>query len=143
MSEESKTMTFPQSLTIQINSVYGEEKKVLQKLDEVSSSFLNLKNDFNEFKAAVAEACINAIEHGNLESAIQPILVTIEVNEHTMKGTVCDKGKGFNPMIQNDVNTERGWGLKILDNFVDDWTIFHLEDGEYTFCIQFEKSFGK
>lgn len=135
-------MEFPQSLTIQISSVYGEEKKVLHKLDELSLSFPNFKNDFIEFKAAVAEACINAIEHGNLESAIQPILVTIEVNDHAMKGTVCDKGKGFKPLIQNDGNTERGWGLKILDNFVDDWTIFHPENDEFTFCIQFEKRFG-
>lgn len=132
-------MTFPQSLTIQINSIFGEEKKVLKQIDQLSLSFPNLKIDFNEFKAAVAEACINAIEHGNLENHRLPILVDITITEYKVTCTVCDKGKGFTSFKLKELYSERGWGLEIINHFVDWWTVWCPTEGDYSFCIQLEK----
>ncbi len=135
-------MNFPQSLNMQIPSVFGEEKKVLQKMDELFSSFSFLEKDIQEFKAAVAEACINAIEHGNLENKDLPILITITLTEQMAACTVCDKGRGFPSIIQTDFNFDRGWGLKIIESFVDHWMIDKpLVDG-FTFCISLEKRFN-
>jgi serine/threonine-protein kinase RsbW len=131
-------MKFPQSLNLQIPSVYGEEKKVLQKIDELFLSFFCLETDIQEFKSAVAEACINAIEHGNLENRELPILISITLTEQKVSCTVCDKGSGFTSLKQKDLNLERGWGLEIIESFVDSWTVFQPGD-DFTFCIQFEK----
>lgn len=133
-------MNFPQTLNLQIPSVFGEEKKVLQKMDELFSSFSYLQRDIQEFKAAVAEACINAIEHGNLENKELPILISITLTERLISCTVCDKGRGFTAFKQTDINGERGWGLKIIESFVDHWTMYKLLDDDFTFCIKFEKS---
>lgn len=135
-------MNFPQTLNLQIPSVFGEEKKVLQKIDELFSSFPYLKKDIQEFKAAVAEACINAIEHGNLENKELPILISITLTEQVVMCKVCDKGRGFSSLKQTDLNLERGWGLKIIESFVDDWTMYKPLVGDFTFCIKFEKKFN-
>ena len=135
-------MNFPQSLNMQILSVFGEEKKVLQKMDELFFSFSFLEKDIQEFKAAVAEACINAIEHGNLENKDLPILITITLTEQMATCTVCDRGSGFPSIKQTDFNFDRGWGLKIIESFVDHWTMDKPLVDDFSFCITFEKSFN-
>lgn len=130
-----------QIIDMEIESVWGEEKKVLQELDGQLAHFSFKKEDCEEFKAALAEICINAIEHGNREERRKMVRVLVTLADDLVQGIVIDQGTGF--VWEEKENDERGWGLKIVKEFVDQWAMYQ-GFGEHTqFCVQIEKRLGR
>ncbi len=126
-----------QLLDMTVNSIYGEEKKVLKELDQKLAPYFFKKNDCEEFKIALAEVCINAIEHGNEEKAEKPVHVSVKLKGNLIESTVCDTGKGSR--LQPVQDTDRGWGLKLIQNFVDSWTTYQTDSSESLFCVVISK----
>lgn len=134
---ESFLMKKIQLINIKIASELGEEKKVLKQLDEQLANYSFLKEDCDEFKAALAEVCINAIEHGNQEDKQKLVHVIVSLEDNVIEGKIFDYGTGF--ICGEKKKDERGWGLQIVQQFVDSWTMYQELGIHSQFCVQFEK----
>lgn len=87
-------------------------------------------------KTAVAEATMNAMEHGNGYRADQPVRVSVRRSASRLSVRIYDHGEG--PAEGSETpdllaklegqQTPRGWGLHLIRHMVDDMLIGH-EDG--------------
>jgi serine/threonine-protein kinase RsbW len=81
-----------------------------------------------DLKTAVAEACINAIEHGNLNDASIPVAVILSVHPGELEVKVLDDGNGMDmpsplPDIDRKMSGEedaRGMGMFLIQALVDE-----------------------
>jgi serine/threonine-protein kinase RsbW len=82
-----------------------------------------------DLKTAVAEACINAIEHGNDLNNSLSIGVVLSTTEDELEVKVIDEGNGVgggrptSPDIDRKVHGEedaRGMGMFLIKNLVDE-----------------------
>lgn len=84
-----------------------------------------------DLKTAVAEACMNAIEHGNNEDLTYSVRVFISIAPNWIEVRVTDRGikqmpTELPPPGQGDM---RGWGLFFIQHLMDIFEIHHLPDG--------------
>ena len=134
-------------INIQIASILGEEKKVLTKLEQILLCSGCTENDIMDIKTAVAEACLNAIEHGNRLIPERIVDIHIQIMEDRVIIEVCDQGEGakLQSLSCNDeTNAEelRGWGLLFIDRLVDAWGYFYKPENNQ-FCVRMQKNFRK
>lgn len=139
MDKQTKKQTWE----IIIKSRWGEEKKVLHELDSRLAAGLYREEDCFELKTAVAEACLNSIEHGN---GLDPRL-SVEVKVFVITDTICvevwDHGLGFNKVPpMPDHKQDRGRGLWIINNMVDEWSCCY-DQGRNTFGLKMVKKMRK
>ena len=81
-----------------------------------------------DLKTAVAEACINAIEHGNRLNEKLSVGVVLSAGPHELEVKVIDDGKGMNkqpgkPDIDKKMLGEedpRGMGMFLIQALVDE-----------------------
>ena len=83
-----------------------------------------------DLKTAVSEACLNAMEHGNLNHPEKRVLVTMDYKDHIFRVTVMDQGEGMRnspnmyeePDIDKKIEnlqTPRGLGMYLIKQLVD------------------------
>ena len=86
------------------------------------------KNSGTTVLNLAAEACLNAIEHGNQQDASVQVLVTLTVDGQELQVDVDDQGGGIGAMpdapdIDEKVagnSPSRGWGMFLIQNLVDE-----------------------
>jgi len=86
-------------------------------------------------KTAVAEATLNAIEHGNRYRPDAPVIIRVQVSEQALRVSVTDRGGGpISPPQPPDLaakvsgqQTLRGWGFFLIERMVDELQV--REDG--------------
>lgn len=102
----------------------GAESQALELLEEVRSFFSLSFEALADFRLAVVEACLNALEHG-----APPVEVEVDGEREGDSLMICvlvrDHGPGFSPedipqpqlpaKLQSD--RKRGWGLAIMQRF--------------------------
>jgi anti-sigma regulatory factor (Ser/Thr protein kinase) len=89
-------------------------------------------------KTAVAEATMNAMEHGNSYRADQPTRISVRRSSDLLMVRIFDHGVGpGEPAEAPDLDakleglqTPRGWGLHLIRHMVDDVRIGQ-ENGEH------------
>jgi serine/threonine-protein kinase RsbW len=123
-------MSNPKSRNVEIRlpSVMGYEKVAMS----TAASLAKLKgvpeDRIEDLKTAVAEACINAIEHGNRMNEKLSIGVVISAGDDELEVKVIDDGKGMNrqqakPDIDKKMHGEedpRGMGMFLIQALVDE-----------------------
>ncbi|HEV2662358.1 MAG TPA: SpoIIE family protein phosphatase [Ktedonobacteraceae bacterium] len=108
------------------------ERQVMERVAEVVKT-LNLSDKQREqLKTAVAEATMNAMEHGNHYQADVPVDIQVLTSKTALAIRIRDKG-GSKPIpAANEpdleaklagLQTPRGWGLFLIKNMVDDMHI--------------------
>jgi len=98
---------------------------------DCSASFARYWGTVNEriedLKTAVAEACLNAMEHGNKGRPEAKVVVTMDLKEDLMTVQVQDEGEGI-PEMPGDpdiwkkiekLEPARGLGLFLMKNLMD------------------------
>jgi serine/threonine-protein kinase RsbW len=109
----------------------GNERLAISRVAETASSAGILAERLERLKTAVAEATMNAIEHGNKNHAEIP--VDVEVIQAGDEITVAISDQGGAPPPDSAVDPEepdlikklagaqspRGWGLFLIRNMVD------------------------
>jgi serine/threonine-protein kinase RsbW len=83
-----------------------------------------------DLKTAVSEACLNAMEHGNLNHPEKRVLVTMDYKDHTFRVSVMDQGEGMGNSLEiperhdidskiEQLETPRGLGMFLIKQLVD------------------------
>ena len=130
MGEEREMVKMVDGQTIEVSlpNRLGYERIAM----ESSASFARIIGFVSErvedLKTAVAEACINAIEHGNKARPEARVIVTMNYKDGILSVSVVDEGEGIEEFpedpdilekIQN-LQTPRGLGIFLIRRLVDE-----------------------
>ncbi|HEX4773512.1 MAG TPA: ATP-binding protein [Bryobacteraceae bacterium] len=114
---------------LRLPSRLGYEKVAMSTAASVAGLMGFTDDRIEDLKTAVAEACINAIEHGNRLDASQTVLVVLSIAENTLEVKVVDRGRGAVkssvrvPDIDRKMHGEedlRGMGMFLIQSLVDE-----------------------
>ena len=125
---------------MEIKSILGEEKKVLSKLEELFAPFSFRPDDCWDVKSAVAEGCLNAIEHGNQLCSDSSVKVHIRIQEHLVKVVIWDRSKCPKSMPPPEMSIDRGWGIFFISALMD---YYHFDFLEEQTMLYMEKTMSK
>lgn len=117
-----------QTIEVHIPSMLGYEKVAMDSVAAVAKLLKFTNSKIEDLKTAVSEACINSIEHGNKFNKDTVVLITLKIDQKSLKVSVADQGKGImeqlsDPDIDSQVNNNaesRGWGIFLIKNLVDE-----------------------
>lgn len=119
-----------QTIEISIPNKLGHERIAMAS----SASFAKIvgfrPERIEDLKTAVAEACINAMEHGNKNDPNARVVITMHYSDHIFTVSVMDQGKGMansnKPYEEPDIEkkilnlqTPRGLGIFLIKQLVD------------------------
>ena len=107
----------------------GHERLAMERVSEIVAPLGLLSAKVDRLKTAVAEATMNAMEHGNKYSEDKPVLIEITRDTDSLMVSITDSG-GEQPMAEPEVpdlnaklagrQSPRGWGLFLIQNMVDE-----------------------
>jgi serine/threonine-protein kinase RsbW len=113
---------------VRLPSRLGYEKVAMSTASAVAK-LMGFRDDrVEDLKTAVAEACINAIEHGNLLNEGLSVGVVLSAGDDSLEVKVIDDGKGLKglpakPDIDRKIHGEedpRGMGMFLIQALVDE-----------------------
>ncbi len=115
-----------------VSSEPGNERIAMNKVAECLQELSLPKATMEKLKTAVAEATMNAMEHGNKYEAELPVTIHLTASEKAISVRITDQG-GDQPIEESEapdieaklVGTQspRGWGLFLIKNMVDEMHI--------------------
>ena len=117
----------PTSVEVRLPSRLGYEKVAMSTAAAVAK-LVGLRPDrIEDLKTAVAEACINAIEHGNRLNEKLSVGVILSASDDILEVKVIDDGKGMKthpakPDIDRKmqgIEDPRGMGMFLIQALVD------------------------
>jgi anti-sigma regulatory factor (Ser/Thr protein kinase) len=98
-----------------------------------SIKILNLPQEQVErLKTAIAEATMNAIEHGNQYQPDKSVDIEVYLEGRSLQVSICDcGGEKLIPQSQTPdleaklegIQSPRGWGLFLIENMVDEMNV--------------------
>ncbi len=115
----------------------GNERRAMK---EVAASVDGLglsKRSLERLKTAVAEATMNAMEHGNKYRKDAPVLIHVSASETELSVRITDEGSGpknpapETPDLEAKLESQqspRGWGLFLIESMVDEMKISGDQD---------------
>jgi serine phosphatase RsbU (regulator of sigma subunit)/anti-sigma regulatory factor (Ser/Thr protein kinase) len=116
-------------LELSLPSLEGNEREAMLRVGEVAAAAGLDPARLERLKTAVAEATMNAIEHGNAGDPAVDVTVTVERSDAELRVRVGDRGgrREAAPAAAPDLEAKlegrqppRGWGLFLISNMVDE-----------------------
>jgi serine/threonine-protein kinase RsbW len=111
----------------------GNERLAMETVAEAIRDLDIRGENLERLKTAVAEATMNAMEHGNKYRAEVPVEVMVLVEDRDLMVRITDRGSGPPPSQGGDtpdleaklegMQTPRGWGLFLIKSMVDEMSI--------------------
>jgi serine phosphatase RsbU (regulator of sigma subunit)/anti-sigma regulatory factor (Ser/Thr protein kinase) len=124
----------------------GNERQAMDQVLAVVKRELSLTpRSLERLKTAVAEATMNAIEHGNSFRAELPAEIQVLTTGDKLLVRIKDHGGGkpipavTDPDLQaklDGLQSPRGWGLFLIKNMVDEMRV-HSDDRHHTIELEF------
>jgi anti-sigma regulatory factor (Ser/Thr protein kinase) len=130
----------------------GNERRAMEEVARAVSGLGLPEKSLERLKTAVAEATMNAMEHGNRYNPDVPVKIQVWFLEDRLLVRIIDRGGAPLPSSTKEVpdletklesmQTPRGWGLFLIQNMVDEIRVsanpdhhtielvMHLGDGE-------------
>ena len=115
-----------------VPSAPGNEREVMARVAAAVEELHVPTERLERLKTAVAEAAMNAIEHGNQNRPELPVQVRVLASDDEIRVHITDQG-GARPIPDAEtpdieaklegLQTPRGWGLFLIKNMVDDMAI--------------------
>jgi serine phosphatase RsbU (regulator of sigma subunit)/anti-sigma regulatory factor (Ser/Thr protein kinase) len=113
-----------------VRSQLGNERLAMQQVADAVGELGLPPARLERLKTAVAEATMNAIEHGNQNQAELPVAIRVTASEERVAVRVTDQG-GERAIPDNPETPDleakltglqkpRGWGLYLIKNMVDE-----------------------
>lgn len=117
-------------------SVPGNEKLASEKVAAAVSGLELPDIRIERLKTAVAEATMNAMEHGNHYDPELEVNIVVRVSDRAVSVRISDQGSGQIPEFTHPdleaklqgTQSPRGWGLFLIKNMVDEMNV--IRDGE-------------
>jgi anti-sigma regulatory factor (Ser/Thr protein kinase) len=110
----------------------GNERLAMARVAEAIGELEVRGDNLERLKTAVAEATMNAMEHGNHYRAESPVLIEVSASDTQLSVKITDEGSGP-PAFHSETpdleaklegrQTPRGWGLFLIKNMVDDMEV--------------------
>jgi len=119
------------AIVFEIPSEPGNERKAMAQVAEIVGDALP-SNRLEKLKTAVAEATMNAMEHGNKYDEDKPVVIEVVLSETAVTVRITDQGGGkpINNAATPDLDAKlageqspRGWGLFLIKNMVDEMNV--------------------
>ena len=114
-------------IELHIPSVIGSEKVAVETAASVAKKMGFSDDRVEDLKTAVAEACLNAIEHGNKMDTNTEVGITLTIEKEHLQVAVKDAGKGIDeikmPNIENKIEGKeetRGWGIFLIKSLMNE-----------------------
>jgi serine/threonine-protein kinase RsbW len=136
------TIQPPLSIQLSIPSELGYEK-VVRDAVATFAGWLNFDHDrIEDLKTAIAEVCINAIEHGNAMHSSLRVSVACTCQDECLTVEVSDQGVrmfdwcGSSPAIDDKLCGKapyRGMGMSLVCGLIDDISIDVSPTGQNVF----------
>lgn len=112
---------------LHVPSELGCEKVAMDFAAAVAMSLDFPAARVEDLKTAVAEACINAIEHGNKMDASTKVGISLTIAGGELQVAVQDEGAGIGDVPTPDIDRKvegqghtRGWGIFLIKSLMDD-----------------------
>jgi serine/threonine-protein kinase RsbW len=129
-------------VTLRLPSELGYEKVAMASVAVVAKRMGFLPERIDDIKSAVAEACLNAIEHGNGLDGLSPVTVELAMHGNCLEINVSDTGRNRMPTLLPRPGLSpcnRGWGLYLMQCLVDEFDIRQSPQGGNTICLRIKK----
>lgn len=116
------------SVEVRLPSRMGYEKVAMSTAASVAKLMGFSEDRVEDLKTAIAEACINAIEHGNHLDNQLSVGVFLSVDDDRLEVRVVDEGEGMNHRpVAPDIDRKmlgdedpRGMGMFLIQALVDE-----------------------
>jgi anti-sigma regulatory factor (Ser/Thr protein kinase) len=115
---------------LSIPSEPGNERRATEEVARAVSGLGLPEKTLERLKTAVAEATMNAMEHGNRYDPRVPVKIQVWRLEERLLVRIIDRGSGPPPSLNAEVpdleaklagmQSPRGWGLFLIRNMVDE-----------------------
>ncbi len=130
-SSNAANVTAEEAIKLYLPSVLGYEKIARGAAEAVAQELDFQPARIEDLKTAVAEACMNAIEHGNALERATMVSVLINPDPDKIEVRVADVGRQPVPDTLPDPGSGdlRGWGFFFIKRLVDEMEITQLPDG--------------
>jgi anti-sigma regulatory factor (Ser/Thr protein kinase) len=132
----------------EIKSQPGNERQAMERVAAVISDLVGDQRQVERLKTAVAEATMNAMEHGNQYDPARPVLINVSASDTAVRVMISDQGGGASikphaelPDIDAKLageQTPRGWGLFLIEKMVDDMAIVQ-DETQHTIVLTVHK----
>ena len=109
-------------IELSMPSILGYEKVAMAAAAMLAQQGGFLETQIEDLKMAIAEACTNAIEHGNAFDHQARVIVILTVDQDSIKVRVIDNGERPIPDLLPDRSKRsdfRGLGLYLIHRLVD------------------------
>ena len=113
---------------LSVPSEPGNERMAMETVAEAISDLDIRSENLERLKTAVAEATMNAMEHGNHYRAELPVFIEVSASDTQLSVKITDEGSGppafhaETPDLKaklEGMQSPRGWGLFLIKNMVD------------------------
>ncbi|MBI1880278.1 MAG: SpoIIE family protein phosphatase [Chloroflexi bacterium] len=113
-------------------SELGNERTAVQRVSQAVEDLCLSAPLLERLKTAVAEATLNAIEHGNKNRPEVPVFIQVQASPAVLSVRITDQGGGQpipEPEAPNleaklaGLQTPRGWGLFLIKNLMDEMRV--------------------
>ena len=120
----------------EVVSAPGNERLAMRKVSEALEGVGLPESRMDRLETAVAEATMNAMEHGNEYNPEIPAQLKVYLDESAVRVTITDQGGGTplitetKPDLEAKLDGEqspRGWGLFLIRNMVDEMQVHQNE----------------
>ena len=124
----------------EVASAPDNEREAMQQVAAAVADLPLTSKQVDRLKTAVAEATMNAMEHGNKYDPEKPVKISVARSETAVRVHITDQGGGkpvkdaATPDLEAKLIGEqspRGWGLLLIKNMVDEMNI-HQDDVYHT-----------
>jgi anti-sigma regulatory factor (Ser/Thr protein kinase) len=121
---------------LSVPSEPGNERMAMETVAEAISDLDIRGENLERLKTAVAEATMNAMEHGNHYRAELPVIIEVSASDTQLSVKITDEGSGppafhaETPDLEaklEGMQSPRGWGLFLIKNMVDDMEVTGAE----------------
>jgi serine/threonine-protein kinase RsbW len=123
-------------IELHIPSVMGYEKIAMECAASMAKKMGFTEDRIEDLKTAVAEACLNAIEHGNKMDTSTKVGITLTAEESRLQVSVKDQGRGLDkvtvPNIGNKIEGKdqpRGWGMFLIKRLMNEVSFEQSPEG--------------
>lgn len=117
---------------LSVPSEPGNERLAMEEVAGTVEGLGLPERTLERLKTAVAEATMNAMEHGNQYRAEAPVLIEVAASDADLSVRITDEGSGpasFDPETPDlaakldGAQTPRGWGLFLIKSMVDEMNV--------------------